>query len=246
MRTLCAIFAHPDDETFAIGGTLAWYAREGAVSHLYCATDGDAGRVSGFTLAPGETLGQRRRRELADAARVLGVRTVRNGGHPDGALATVDQDALIGELVAFLREHRPQVVVTFGPEGARNTHRDHRAISRAATAAFHLAGIPTAYPDQLTGGRPPHAAARLFYSAWDIPAPSESLQAQSLPPDTRLDVRAFLETKRAAFEAHVTQHDHRQRFESLTLSGEEAFAFAGGRARPAFMLRDLFQGLPDR
>jgi LmbE family N-acetylglucosaminyl deacetylase len=243
-RSLCAVFAHPDDETFAIGGTLALYAADGVATHLYCATDGDAGRFSGVTLAPGETLAQRRRQELVEASKILGLRTLRSGGHPDGALAGVDQDVLNCEIVAFLRAHRPQIVITFGPEGGRNLHRDHRAICRATTAAFFLASIPTAYPEQLAGGVLPHEPARLFYAAWDIPGPHESLLAQSLPPDTRIDVRAFLGTKRAAFEPHVTQHEHRERFETLTLSGEEQFTLAAGRARPVAMLRDLFQDLP--
>ena len=58
LRTLSAVFAHPDDETFATGGTLAKYAEEGARVTLYCATDGDAGRTSGIPFSSREELGR--------------------------------------------------------------------------------------------------------------------------------------------------------------------------------------------
>ena len=65
------------------------------------------------------------------------------------ACTTPDPDIVIGEIVALLRRERPDVVITFGPEGAPTQHRDHRAISRLATAAFLLAGTASAFPEQL-------------------------------------------------------------------------------------------------
>jgi LmbE family N-acetylglucosaminyl deacetylase len=118
MRALAAVFAHPDDETFATGGTLAKYADEGARISLYCATDGDAGRTSGIPVASREELGRIRRAELLDACARLGIRSVDHGGHADGALNSADPDVVLGQIVAFLRRERPQVVLTFGPEGA--------------------------------------------------------------------------------------------------------------------------------
>ena len=244
MTALVAVFAHPDDETFSIGGTVARYADAGVPCHLYCATDGDAGRSSAVAVASREELGAARRRELREAARVLGFATVHSAGHPDGALAAVDQDAVIGEVVAFIRRHRPRVVVTFGPEGAPNTHRDHRAISRAATAAFHLAGLATAYPDQLGGGGlAAHAPARLFYVSWEPPAPGSPNPALAVPLTARVDVRPWLDRKRAAFEAHATQHTLRDRFEALGLTPFEGYALAAGAPQPAAVIDDLFAGL---
>ena len=149
----------------------------------------------------------------------------------------------VGEIVAFLRERRPQVVVTFGPEGARNLHRDHRAISRAATAAFFLAGLETAYPEQLGERRRPHAPGRLWYVTWKTPPPDAELKVHGLPIAARVDVGAYLAAKRAAFEAHRTQHDHRQRFETVAAAPAEAFAFAAGIPLPATPADDLFAGL---
>ena len=237
MPTLAALFAHHDDETFATGATLARCAAARVPTALYVATDGDAGRSSGVAVVSREELGALRRAELAAACAVLGIGVVRHGGHPDGALAGVDPDRLTGELVDFLREHRPDVVITFGPEGAPTGHRDHVAISRAATAAFFLAGLASAYP----GARPAHRARRLYYASWDPPMPSGNVHQAGLPVAARIDARPWLDTKRRAFAAHRTQHVHREQFEA-TLRDDEAFALASG-AQPRAVVADLFEGL---
>lgn len=242
-RSIAAIFAHPDDETFAAGALLARLAAEGTACHLFCATDGNAGRTSGVAVSSRAELGERRRAELRDAAAVLRLTSVHAPGHPDGRLAEVDADSLIGEVVALLRRRRPDIVVTFGPEGGRNTHRDHRAISRAATAAFFLAGLATSYPEQLGGDIRPCAPSRLYYSAWPPPEPGEELQARGLPVTARIDARPYNDVKLAAFLAHETQREHRERFESLALTEYEMFALAAGSPQPRGVVEDLFEGL---
>src|SRR3712207_2572578 len=132
MPSIAGVFAHPDDETFSIGGTIAKYAARGVRWDLFCATDGDAGRSSGVPVGSRAELGALRRNELIAAARLLGVRgEIVARGYPDGGLAEVQPDQLVGDVVQFLRVARPDVVVTFGPEGAPNAHRDHREIGRA-------------------------------------------------------------------------------------------------------------------
>ena len=242
-RTLAAIFAHPDDETFVVGALVSRLAADGGRAHLYCATNGDAGRSSSVPVSSRQELGEIRRAELLAAARVLGFGEVVAPGHPDGALGTVPADELTGEIVRFLRRHRPQVVVTFGPEGGRNAHRDHRAVSRAATAAFFVAGLRTSYPEHLEAGLEPHAPARLFYSAWPTPAATDELRGESLAVTARIDARAWNERKRSAFLLHVTQREHAQRFESLALTEHETFALAAGAPQPAPVIEDLFEGL---
>lgn len=240
-RTLAAVFAHPDDETFSMGATLPRYAAEGVALHLLAATDGDGGRASGIAVASREELGRLRRAELHEAARRLGVRTVTSLGHPDGGLPAVDADLLVGEVVRFLRTRRPDVVVTFGPEGAPNLHRDHRAMSRAATAAFFLAAFPTAYPEQLAEGLLPHATRRLFYVAWQPGA--GALAAHSVPVTARLEATPWDDAKRAAFDAHRTQHEFRGRFEEIAMRDDESFALVSGVAQPRALVEDLFEGL---
>jgi LmbE family N-acetylglucosaminyl deacetylase len=239
-RRIAAVFAHPDDETFSIGGTIRAYAQKGSRWDLFCATDGDAGR-SAVQVSSREELASIRRNELISAARLLGVRgEIVTRGHPDGGLAQVDADQLTGEVVRFLREARPVVVITFGPEGAPNAHRDHRAISRAATAAFHLAGSPTAFAEQNLA---PHASSRLFYVAWRAPGPGSPHTVQSVPATARIDVRRELDLKRRAFQLHATQRGLQDKFELLALTDDELYAFAGGRTQPREMLDDLFEGL---
>ena len=243
-RTLAAIFAHPDDETFATGGTLARLSAAGVRCVLYCATDGDAGRSSGLGVSSRAELGRVRRAELLAAGRSLGITAVRHGGHADGALGQVDADALVGEIVDFIREHRPDVVLTFGPEGAPTAHRDHRAISRAATAAFFLAGMEHAHPEQLAAGRAPHRASRLYYATWE-PPPSEGVPVpRGLPVSARLVLGdALLDAKRRAYEAHRSQHELRARFEELAMKPEELYHLAAGTPQPQRIVDDLFAGL---
>src|SRR5687768_13354003 len=228
-RRIAAIFAHPDDETFSIGGTIAAYAQRGVRWDLFCATDGDAGR-SAVPVSSREELASIRRNELISAARLLGVRgEIVTRGHPDGGLAQVDADELAGEVVHFLREARPSVVITFGPEGAPNAHRDHRAVSRAATAAFHQAASATAYTEQNLA---PHTSARLFYVAWQPPGPGSPHTVHSVPATARVDVRRELDLKRRAFQLHATQRGLQDKFELLALTDDEFYAFASGRPQP--------------
>jgi LmbE family N-acetylglucosaminyl deacetylase len=184
-----------------------------------------------------------RRGELEAAARLLGFDETRRGGHPDGRLAQADPDGVVGEIVLFLRDRRPRVVLTFGPEGAPTGHRDHRAISRLTTAAYFLAGLATAYPEQLAGGGAPHAPARLFYVSWPPPEPAEAPRLEAVPATARIRVASFRAVQRAAFEAHRTQHDHRAAFEREIARPDELFALAAGVPQPRAVVEDLFEGL---
>jgi LmbE family N-acetylglucosaminyl deacetylase len=243
-RGLVAIFAHPDDETFATGGTLARYASQGVRSSLYCATDGDAGRSSGIPVSSRAELGMLRRAELSMACQVLGVRTLELGGHPDGSLPSVDPDVVLNEIVGLLRRERPEVVLTFGPEGAPTRHRDHRAISRLATAAFLLAGTVTEFPEQIHAGLAPHRAARLCYVTWPPPRDGAEFVTEGQPVQVRVPVRGWHDRKLAAFDAHRSQHDHRARFEQLALVDTEDYFVAMGHPAPPGA-SDLFAGLTD-
>jgi len=239
---LGCVFAHPDDETFVAGGTIAQLTAAGHRVDLFCATDGDAGKSSGIPFSSRTELGARRRLELAAASQVLGIGSLSTPGHGDGVLKEVDPDRLIGEIVYFVRRYQPDVVLTFGPEGAPTQHRDHRAISRAATAAFFLAGLASEYADQLREVAP-HAASRLYYAAWDPPSPDAELKALSVAVSCRVPVGDHLATKREAFLAHASQRQHETRFEELTMLATERFALAAGVAQPRSVTESLFEGL---
>jgi LmbE family N-acetylglucosaminyl deacetylase len=149
-----------------------------------------------------------------------------SGGHPDGGLHDVDPDLVMGEIVALLRRERPDLVITFGPEGAPTRHRDHRAISRLATAAFLLAGTTTAFPEQIADGLAPHRPAELWYSTWLPPAPGDDPDTEGQPIDVTVGVADWLPAKHAAFEAHRSQHVHRPSFERLAMKDNEYYFVA--------------------
>lgn len=135
---LAGVFAHPDDDTHAIGGTLALHPE--VATMLVVATSGEAGLIVDPTAATRETLGSVREEEERAALRALGrddveVRWLR---HPDGRLAGVDRAVLVDEVSAALGEFRPHVVITFGPDGITR-HQDHVAAHEAGTEAFHRA-----------------------------------------------------------------------------------------------------------
>lgn len=234
------IFAHPDDETFCVGGIIAKYAAAGAEIDLYCATHGDAGKSASVPVSSREELGTIRRQELDAAARILGIRAIDMGRYRDGEVSEADTYQLVGDIVSFIRRTRPHVVLGFGPEGAPTGHRDHRSLSYASTAAFFLSELATSYPDQ---GLQPYRARRLFYHAWAYPMPDPRLELESVPATALIDVREWKHCKAAAFEAHATQRGSSHAFYSSALVDVERLAFAAGDAQPAPMIDDIFAGL---
>jgi len=241
-RVAC-VFAHPDDETYCVGGIIAKLADAGIKTDLYCATDGDAGKHAGVPVSSREELARVRRSETLAAARILGIDSVEFGGYRDSGLQDVDPAELTGAIVAFIRKRMPTVVMTFGPEGAPTGHRDHRAISRAATAAHFLAPLRTAFPEQLEQGLVPHRAARLFYHAWRFPHKDPALTLESVPPTVDVNVAAWRERKLAAFMAHETQRLGYDRFVNDVLLDSEFLALAAGTPQPRDLVDDPFAGL---
>jgi LmbE family N-acetylglucosaminyl deacetylase len=239
-RRIGCIFAHPDDETFCVGGIIAKYAAAGATIDLFCATDGDAGKHAGIPVSSRAELGALRREELRTACRILGIASIDFGGFGDGTLAGGDPDLLVGRIVAFIRRTHPDILLTLGPEGAPTHHPDHRAISRAATAAFFLAALRGTYVEQQLA---PFHATRLFYHAWKSPLPAPRAEIESVAPTAAIDVRAFRQRKEEAFRAHATQQGSAAAFYELALEDVEYLAFAAGEPQPAPMIDDVFAGL---
>ena len=133
-RRILGVFAHPDDEVFCAGGTLARCVAEGAQAMVLSATRGEAGQIRDASLATRRTLGRVREAELRAACAELGVQQVRCLDYVDGSLPSVDRLTLVGDVARVVGEFAPQVVITFGFDGLYG-HPDHIAISEAATAA---------------------------------------------------------------------------------------------------------------
>jgi LmbE family N-acetylglucosaminyl deacetylase len=175
--TLMAVFAHPDDESFGIGGTLARYGADpGVCVVLVCATRGEAGEISKPELATPEHLGEVRERELRCASDALGIdklyfldyRDSGMAGTPENqdprSLAMADADEVVGRIVAHIRRERPDVVITFDENGGYG-HPDHIAIHYHTEAAFAAAADPNRYPQQIEAGWAPHQAKKLYFTA---------------------------------------------------------------------------------
>ncbi len=167
--TLLSVLAHPDDESFGMGGTLAKYAAKGVEVHLICATRGEAGEVDPEYLDGYSSIADLRVSELNCAVNELGIKPVhlleyRDSGmtgspdndHPQ-ALINAPLEKVAGEIANFIRELKPEVVLTFDPIGGYR-HPDHIFIHKAARKAFDLAGDPS-----FIGSHPPYQPARLFY-----------------------------------------------------------------------------------
>lgn len=172
-KRLLALLAHPDDESFGPGGTLARYAAEGTAVHVVIATDGAAGSVAEGFEETHHRLVEVRSQELAAATQVLGVHlhtlNYRDSGyindpanqHPDAFINT-DETVAIGRVVHLLRAIRPQVVITHDETGGY-FHPDHIFCWKITHAAFSAAGDGTQYPEI---GPAPYQPQRLYYTAF--------------------------------------------------------------------------------
>ena len=150
---LLGVFAHPDDETFCAGGTFARYAEQGAEIMVVSATRGQAGQIRDAAVGDRRTIAAVREAELHLACERLGITKVRCLDHVDGTLADAGFAALVEEVAEVIGEFRPDIVITFGPDGGYG-HPDHVTISAATTAACQ----------QAAGAGPgPGPAARLYY-----------------------------------------------------------------------------------
>jgi LmbE family N-acetylglucosaminyl deacetylase len=138
---LLGVYAHPDDETFCAGGTLAKYAAAGADIMVVSITQGEAGQIRNARAATRRTLGQTRAQELRRACQELGVQRALCLDYGDGKHQELDQRTLVGRVTEIIRAFRPDVVLTFGEDGAYG-HPDHIAVGAATDAACALAGDP--------------------------------------------------------------------------------------------------------
>jgi len=173
-RVLLAVLAHPDDESFGTGGTLALYAQQGVEVDLVCATRGEAGTLDADCLDGFDSMAARREHELHCAAKILGLTEVVFLGYRDSGMAgSTDNEhpqALVqapleeaaAKIVTQIRRLKPQVVVTFDPIGGYK-HPDHIHLHRATVKAFHLAGDASfSDPENL----PPHQPQKLYYQTF--------------------------------------------------------------------------------
>jgi LmbE family N-acetylglucosaminyl deacetylase len=252
--TMLVCLAHPDDETFGMGGTLALYIRRGVQVHLVCATRGEVGDVDQELMQGFSTVADRRESELRCAAGILGLTGVyflgyRDSGMPGtpdnqhpNALAAQPVDEVAGKIVHYIRMLHPQVVVTFDPIGGYK-HPDHIAIHRATVRAFKLASDPN-YTSEL----PPYHPQKLYYQTM----PKSLLRwAVRIAPLLRMDPHHFGRNRDIDLASLVQEGDFpthaRIDCRSVSTIRDEAVACHAsqgggvvGRKNPLSLLRHYF------
>ena len=220
--TVLAAFAHPDDEGFGCGGTLAALVAGGHRVTLICATNGDVGEISDPALATPETLWQVRQRELRTAMDVTGIEDVRFLNYRDSGMAgTEDNDhqsslfqapeaKVVEQVAAVIRETRPDVVITHDPTGGYG-HPDHVTICRRTVSAVELCSDENG--PQLYYLCFPRSAFQRMWQAMveaDIRPPfsADDVEALGTPDDAVTTVRKvgdYVAVKKESLRCHRTQ-----------------------------------------
>ena len=215
-KSLLAIFAHPDDESFCAGGALATLAAAGTEVHLLCLTRGEAGSVDPALLeaAGVNSVSELRTNELERACQVLGLEPPLwlayhdSGFHRPSAFSSrlVDADPIsLSRLIASVIETlEPEALMTFDPHGFYG-HPDHVATHRAALQAWFISGHLPRPPQRLYYPLPNVALLERFRSAGfgDLEPQRYAVSASDIA--VRVDASAVFERKRAAILAHASQ-----------------------------------------
>jgi LmbE family N-acetylglucosaminyl deacetylase len=250
-RNVLGLFAHPDDETFGPGATLARLAAEGHQVHLLTATRGEAGTIGHSASLGRQELASVRHAELVAACVALGIHPPEILALPDSGLARLDEETLLRPFVRKIRAVRPDVIMSFHAEGISG-HLDHRTVTARAHTAFEQAADPNLWPylgapfavERFWAYSIPESRARRITTRRLFAVPDDAI-------DAILDVRAYVGAKKAAVAAHASQKPFIDRLEQ-DLGGldeywaQESFVLATARTpltgkRP---VHDLFEGMP--
>ncbi|MFL5796812.1 MAG: PIG-L deacetylase family protein [Actinomycetota bacterium] len=252
------VFAHPDDDSYLIAGTLLLH--RGIVDlALVFATSGEAGPIADPSLATRETLGAVRESEQRAFLKAIGYPDARVEflRHHDYYLPDVPLERLVEEVESVLREVRPHVVVTFGPDGM-TSHHDHIRAGEAATMAF----------DRVRGEAAPGQLARLYHAVLarsdvdrfyagvragghDYGEEGRLFDMTGVPDEriaVRVDTRPVRDRKLEGIRAHRTQQGEYERIpEELRWLVLDSECFAQARPvldRPVRPRSDLLEDLP--
>jgi N-acetylglucosamine malate deacetylase 2 len=264
------IVAHPGDEAFGFAGAIARASAAGAYVVVLCATRGyfDA-RLRDKPPAPGgknrdpkygpvvwRNIDTIREDELRRSVALLNVRVLRMLDYAETELPAVPFDELVGRIVEPIRMHRPEVILSFGPDGVTGD-ADHVVLSKAVTTAFEAAGEPLAYEDDLEEDQVAWRAAKLYHLV--VPPSSLEQLGERAPPDygsadreatIALELGEFVQLKLAAIGRHVSQTGQAGPFagwpaeERDRYLGTEHYRLARSNLPADIAETDLFAGLP--
>ena len=232
MATLVFFHAHPDDEAIATGGVMAKASAAGHRVILVTATRGEHGEVDDGFLEPGEQLWERRVKETAEAARILGVHRQEFLGYVDsGMMGTptndatesfwqADLDSAAKRLAAILTEEKADVLTVYDDHGGYG-HPDHIQVHRVGVRAAEMAGTEDVFESTLNRDhilRLMEQAREAGELPEDAPSPEdiEHGEGDIDPADpgfgmpesaitTFVDVKDMVDLKRKAMAAHASQ-----------------------------------------
>jgi LmbE family N-acetylglucosaminyl deacetylase len=228
-KRLLAVFAHPDDETFRPGGTLALLARRGVRVQVLTATRGQAGSRGDPPLCLPAELPSVRERELRCACVALGIELPILLDYQDGQLSNIAPSEIVADILDVVYQVHPQIILTFGPDGISG-HPDHVVIGQCAAEAFHRAEDAHALYTLAV----PQSLVKALGMTQIHAVPDESIAL-------RVDVSEVWEAKMAAIHCHRTQlgespilasPDEKRRL----FLGREYFRRAQARSEKDFLL----------
>jgi N-acetylglucosamine malate deacetylase 2 len=213
-RSILLVFAHPDDESFGVAGTVKKYTQQGVPVDLICATRGEKG--ARLDVPATIDTGTAREAELRAAATIMGIRDIFFLGYMDGELDKANAEEVINKITDIMRRVRPEIVITFGPDGITG-HSDHVAIGKAATKAFERLSAE--------GGGP----RKLYYVTIAASAvPNADDFGVATRPDEQVTISTnisdYLDSKIQAIAAHRSQQDAREFVEMLKDGRVSGFA----------------------
>ena len=267
MGTLLLVHAHPDDEAISTGGVMMKAKAHGHRVVLITATRGEVGEIYNMDEATSRPrLGEIRAAELRAACEILGVDRQEFLGYRDsGMVDTADNkdprsfhqaelDEAADRLAVFLREERPDVVVTDAEDGIYG-HPDHIKAHFVTNAALDIVAREGLPPKKLYYTAIPRSGMEEFMK--QMPEEARRMQNPNMliagTPDelitTRVDVHDYVERKRDAFRAHVSQNDPNSWFANMASQiyelafGTEYYQLARGEPGTSLPEPDLFAGI---
>jgi LmbE family N-acetylglucosaminyl deacetylase len=213
-RSILLIFAHPDDESFGMTGTIKNYTHQGVPVDLICATRGEKG--SRLDVPAGVDTGTAREAELREAAAIMGIRDIYLLGYIDAELINADIEEVVNKITDIMCRVQPEIVITFGPDGISG-HNDHIAIGRAATRAFQRL---------FEEGNGPRKLYYVTIAASAVPN-ADDFGVTTRPDEEvtiSIDISKYLNAKIKAIAAHRSQQDARDFIKILEDSRTSGFA----------------------
>lgn len=216
MSKLLGIFAHPDDESYMAGGTVAKYVKAGWKADLVCATRGEQGTWGEYSQENGVTLAEIRQKELEGAAASLGFASVTFLDYKDGGLSSLPPGEIEDKIAALLAAEKPDVVITFEPAGITN-HPDNIKLTLATTFAFQKyaedrndADSEDKNPPKLYYACMPESVVRYFVKQKYFPNESFGRPWQGVEDKkitTVIDIRRVSGAKEKALTMHKSQSE---------------------------------------